>query len=193
MKVAYVDIHTHHPTEALTLQTVGVHPWQADEALPTEAVFGQAEAIGEIGLDFACGVDHTVQLRTFTAQLDLAEQLKKPVVLHCVRAFEEVMTLLERHTLRAVLFHGFIGSREQAERAVKKGYYLSFGARTEGSNKTIEALRETPLERLFVETDEADTTIEAMYLTIARLRGITTAELEQATAENYKRIFTFKR
>ncbi len=189
-----IDIHTHRPTEAVTIRTVGVHPWHAAEcALPSAEEIMKADAVGEIGLDKACGVDFEMQQALFVKQLELAERFEKPVVLHCVRAFEEVMTLLERHTLRAVLFHGFIGSREQASRAVKKGYYLSFGARTEGSNKTIEALRETPLERLFVETDEADTTIEAMYQKIARLRGITTAELEEATAENYKRIFTFKR
>ena len=98
--------------------------------------------------------------------------------------------MLDKHTLRAVIFHGFIGSKEQAERAVKKGYYLSFGARTEGSTKTIEALRVTPLNRLFVETDEAEVTIEAMYQTIARLRYIEVEELKRATAANYKRIFT---
>lgn len=189
-----IDIHTHRPTEAVTIRTVGVHPWHAAEcSLPSAEVIEAADAVGEIGLDKACGVDFEMQRALFVKQLELAERFEKPVVLHCVRAFEEVMTLLERHTLSAVLFHGFIGSREQASRAVKKGYYLSFGARTEGSNKTIEALRETPLERLFVETDEAETTIEAMYQTIARLRGVEVEELEQATAENYKRIFTFKR
>ena len=189
-----IDIHTHRATEAVTIRAVGVHPWHAAEcSLPTIEAIEAADAVGEIGLDKACGVDFEMQRALFVKQLELAERFEKPVVLHCVRAFEEVMTLLERHTLRAVLFHGFIGSREQASRAVKKGYYLSFGARTEGSNKTIEALRETPLERLFVETDEAETTIEAMYQTIARLRGTEVEELEEATAENYKRIFTFKR
>lgn len=189
-----IDIHTHRATEAVTIRTVGVHPWHAAEcSLPSVEAIEAADAVGEIGLDKACGVDFEMQRALFVKQLELAERFEKPVVLHCVRAFEEVMTLLERHTLRAVLFHGFIGSREQASRAVKKGYYLSFGARTEGSNKTIEALRATPLERLFVETDEADTTIEAMYLTIARLRGTEVEELEEATKGNYKRIFTFKR
>lgn len=189
-----IDIHTHRATEAVTIRTVGVHPWHAAEcSLPTIEAIEAADAVGEIGLDKACGVDFEMQRALFVKQLEMAERFEKPVVLHCVRAFEEVMKLLERHTLRAVIFHGFIGSREQASRAVKKGYYLSFGARTEGSNKTIEALRETPLERLFVETDEADTTIEAMYLTIARLRGTEVKKLEEATAENYKRIFTFKR
>lgn len=188
-----IDIHTHRPTEAVTIRTVGVHPWHAAEcSLPSVEALEAADAVGEIGLDKACGVDFEMQRALFVKQLELAERFEKPVVLHCVRAFEEVMNCLEKLTLRAVIFHGFTGSREQAMRAVKKGYHLSFGARTEGSNKTIEALRETPLERLFVETDEADTTIEAMYLTIARLRGTEVEKLKEATKGNYKRIFTFK-
>lgn len=186
-----INIHTHHPTSAVTISAVGLHPWQAASGtLPSRKAVAAADAVGEIGLDKACGVDFECQRRVFEEQLCLAEEQQKAVVLHCVKAYEEVMTMLDKHTLRAVIFHGFIGSKEQAERAVKKGYYLSFGARTEGSKKTIEALCATPLNRLFVETDEAEVTIEAMYQTIARLRGIEVGELKQATVENYKRIFS---
>ncbi|MBE6189504.1 MAG: TatD family deoxyribonuclease [Rikenellaceae bacterium] len=188
-----IDIHTHRPTEAVTIRAVGVHPWYAAEcSLPSAEVIEAADAVGEIGLDKACGVDFEMQRALFVKQLELAERFEMPVVLHCVRAFEEVMTVLERYTLRAVLFHGFIGSREQAERAVKKGYYLSYGARTERSRKTVEALRATPLERLFVETDESPVALEELYQTIALLRGIGSEELKQATANNYTRIFTTK-
>lgn len=65
-------------------------------------------------------------------------------MLHCVRAFEPVMLELAAREPRAVIFHGFIGSPEQARRALEKGYYLSFGVRTFSSPKTMEALRETP-------------------------------------------------
>lgn len=186
-----IDIHTHRPTSVVTISAVGLHPWQAASGtLPSREAVAAADAVGEIGLDKACGVDFETQKELFVKQLEMAERFEKPVVLHCVKAFEEVMTMLDKHTLRAVIFHGFIGSKEQAERSVKKGYYLSFGARTEGSKKTIEALRVTPLDRLFVETDEAEVTIEAMYQTIARLRDIEVEELKRATAANYKRIFT---
>ena len=189
-----IDIHTHRPTSAVTIRTVGLHPWQAEHgSLPTEEeVFG-ADAVGEIGLDKACGGDFERQKELFVKQLELAERHEKPVILHCVRAFEEVMYCLKKHTLRAVIFHGFTGSREQAMRAVKKGYYLSFGARTERSRKTVEALRATPLERLFVETDESPVALEELYQTIALLRGVGSEELKQATANNYTRIFTTKR
>ena len=185
-----IDIHTHRPTSAVTITAVGLHPWQAEHgALPSEEQIEAADAVGEIGLDKACEVDFERQTAMFEAQLRLAEQHQKPVVLHCVRAFEEVMNALEKFALRTVIFHGFIGSREQAERAVKKGYYLSFGARTERSKKTIEALRATPLDRLFIESDEAETPIEEIYALVARLRGVEVEALAAATRQNHARIF----
>ena len=188
-----IDIHTHRPSSAVTLTTVGLHPWQAATGvIPSEAEILSADAVGEIGLDKACEVDFEQQRAVFEAQLRLAEQHKKPVVVHCVRAFEEVISALEKFTLKAVIFHGFIGSLEQAARAVKKGYFLSFGARTERSKKTIEALRATPLDRLFVETDEADTPIAEMYALVARLRNTEVEELEEATSRNYERILFSK-
>ena len=185
-----IDIHTHRPTSAVTITAVGLHPWQAEHgAVPSEAEILTADAVGEIGLDKACEVDFERQTAVFEAQLRLAEQYQKPVVLHCVRAFEEVMNALEKFALRTVIFHGFIGSREQASRAVKKGYYLSFGARTERSKKSIEALRATPLDRLFVESDEAETPIEEIYALVARLRGVEVEALATEVSQNYERIF----
>ena len=188
-----IDIHTHRPSSAVTLTTVGLHPWQAATGVvPSEAEILSANAVGEIGLDKACEVDFEQQRTVFEAQLRLAEQHKKPVIVHCVRAFEEVISALEKFTLKAVIFHGFIGSQEQAARAVKKGYFLSFGARTERSKKTIEALRATPLDRLFIETDEADTPIAEMYALVARLRNTEVEEIEEATSRNYERILFSK-
>ena len=186
------DIHTHNAhTQAQTIDTVGIHPWHALEAdiSAVEAAVAEVDAVGEIGMDFACDVPKEVQMAIFRAQLALAERHKKAVVLHCVRAFEEVVKVLSEYRLRAVIFHGFIGSVEQAQRAVAQGFYLSFGERTFRSPKTIEALRSTPLSRIFVETDESTTPIEEIYARIAELRGISTAELIAATEENFRRIF----
>ena len=187
----YIDIHTHLQTKALTIRCVGLHPWHsATGKLPSREEIANAEAVGEIGLDKACGVDFEVQQRCFEVQLAMAAEAQKPIVLHTVRAFEEVMTSLKQYALRAVIFHGFIGSREQAERALRAGYFLSFGARTAASPKTIEALRATPLDRLFVESDEDPSPIEERYKEIAALRGVTIAELRESVAQNYERIFS---
>lgn len=186
-----VDIHTHNAqTNAQTIVAVGIHPWHALEAdlSAVEAQIADADAIGEIGLDFACDVPREVQMDIFRAQLALAERHQKAVVLHCVRAFEEVIKVLSEYRLTAVIFHGFIGSKEQAQRAIAQGFYLSFGERTFRSPKTIEAMRSTPLSSLFVETDESPTPIEKIYDKIAALRGIPTDNLTIATEENFKKL-----
>lgn len=189
-----IDIHTHNAqTHAQTIKTLGVHPWHAlnGDISAVEAGAVEVDAIGEVGLDFACDVPRERQISLFRAQLAIAERVGKPVVLHCVRAFEEVMKILAEHRLSAVIFHGFIGSVEQAQRAVSEGYYISFGERTFRSPKSIEAMRSTPLSHLFVETDESTTPIEEIYTKIAALRGISTTELSIATKENFSRIFNF--
>lgn len=190
-----VNIHTHNPAMAeITIRTAGIHPYDAAsadtihlEAIEREAA--EADAVGEIGLDFACDVSREEQERVFRAQLATAERLQKPVVLHCVRAFEPTMAMLDGVRLPAVIFHGFIGSPEQARRAVARGYYLSFGERTFRSPKSIEAMRSTPLSHLFVENDESPTPIAELYERIATLLGIETRVLEAQTAENFERIF----
>ena len=187
-----VDIHTHNTqTQAQTIDTVGIHPWHATDGdiAFVEQRASEIDAIGEIGLDFACDAPHELQIAIFRAHLAIAERLEKPVVLHCVKAFEEVMRILRNYSLKAVIFHGFIGSKEQAQRAVAQGHYLSFGERTFRSPKTIEALRSTPLSHLFVETDESTTPIEEIYARIAELRGLPVAELTAATEENFALIF----
>lgn len=187
-----IDIHTHNAlTHAQTIDCEGIHPWRAVECdlATVERRIAEIDAIGEIGLDFACEVPREVQMAVFRAQLTLAERVQKPVVLHSVRAFEEVMRMLRDYRLPAVIFHGFIGSAEQAQRAVAEGYFLSFGERTFRSPKSIEAMRSIPLSRLFVETDESRTPIEEIYAKIAELRGISVAELTTATEENFRLIF----
>lgn len=188
-----VDIHTHNAlTHAQTIDIVGVHPWHAlgGDITVVEEGITTADAVGEIGLDFACDTPHEEQEQIFRAQLALAEQHQKPVVLHCVRAFEEVMRILRDFHLPAVIFHGFIGSTEQAQHAVKQGYYLSFGERTFRSPKTIRAMRYTPLSHLFVESDESTTPIEDIYARIAELRGVDIATLTEATQANFDKIFS---
>ena len=187
-----LDIHTHNAqTHAQTIDTVGIHPWHTliGDIAEVERRAPSVDAVGEIGLDYACDVPREEQTALFRAQLAIAERLGKPVVLHCVRAFEDVIKVVADYHLRAVIFHGFIGSAEQAQRAVAQGHYLSFGERTSRSPKTIEALRSTPLSHLFVESDESTSPIEEIYAKIAELRGVEVGELLQATEDNFRRIF----
>jgi TatD DNase family protein len=177
--------------------SVGVHPWQSGAdgfdlaAALLEVETAPAAAIGEIGLDFAPSVagDHGGQKMVFAAQLRIAEERRLPVILHCVRAFEPVMEILSAHTLPGVIFHGFVGSPEQAARAVRAGYWLSFGERSLNSPKTVEAMRAVPLEKIFLETDDSPTPIAEIYSRAADIVAVPVAKLKKQLYDNYSRIF----
>ena len=185
-----VDIHTHHPRAGVLSPTMaGTHPWDAERGrdLPD---FTHCDIIGETGLDFACEVDRVTQERLFRAHLEVAERLHKPVVLHVVRAFEPTIKILADYNIEGVVFHGFTGSGQQANEALRRGYYLSFGERSLRSAKTRQAIAATPLDRLFCETDDnASLDIAEVYAEVAEIKGIMFEELEKNIYENYKRLF----
>ena len=193
MNKILVDIHTHHPRpDVVSPRMAGIHPWDAERgsALPD---FAHCDIIGETGLDYACEVDRLAQERLFRAHLEAAERLQKPVVLHAVRAFEPTIKILAEYNIAGIVFHGFIGSQQQAAEALRRGYYLSFGIRSLCSSKTRQAIVATPLDRLFCETDDDPSlNIAKVYVEVAAIKGVTLAELERYIYENYKRLFRLR-
>lgn len=186
----YVDIHTHTPRPDVASPTMlGVHPWDAEKgfALPH---FEACDIVGETGLDYACEVNRDAQQSLFEAHLRAAEELRKPVVLHIVRSFEEVMLTLRRYRLQGVVFHGFTGSEQQAKRCIERDYYLSFGHRSLRSPKTRQVIATLPIDRLFCETDDSPMpTIEQIYAEVAAIRSITVEELQTQILSNYEKLF----
>lgn len=189
MKSYYIDIHTHHRrTDIVTPSQCGAHPWNA-ETEDASCDLSQCDMVGEIGLDYACGVAREAQTRIFRTQLAEAERLHKPVVLHVVRSFEDVMRILDDYALRGVVFHGFIGSMQQATRCFDRGYYLSFGERSLRSPKSYNVARSMPHEWLFCETDDkSDPPIEEIYRRVAELRHTSVEELRQQIKKNYEKL-----
>ena len=193
MNKILVDIHTHHPRpDVVSPRMAGIHPWDAEcgSALPD---FAHCDIIGETGLDYACEVDRLAQERLFRVHLEAAERLQKPVVLHTVKAFEPTIKILAEYNIAGVVFHGFIGSQQQAAEALRRGYHLSFGSRSLRSSKTRQAIAATPLDRLFCETDDDPSLdIAKVYAEVAAIKGVTLAELERYIYENYKRLFRLR-
>lgn len=189
MEQLYYDIHTHHPrVGVISPRMAGIHPWDADKGLPLPD-FTECDIVGETGLDYACGVSLMEQERMFREHLAAAERLAKPVVLHVVRAFEPTMAILSEHHIEGVVFHGFIGSEQQALRAIERGYYLSIGQRSLRSSRTRKAIEALPLDQLFVESDDDPyIDIATLYEEVARIKGITTEELLHRISNNYKRL-----
>lgn len=214
MDIPYIDIHTHrcgpesgvekvcaylpgrgHPQPQGAF-TAGVHPWDVGKTDFSVLDFFQEPpqglvGVGEIGLDFSMrDADRALQTEGFVRQLAIAERLGLPVVLHCVRAYNEVQAELKKYRLRAVVFHGFSGSPELAHQLTGQGYYLSFSAFTLRSPRTVEALKVTPPDRLFLETDDdpyAD--IGRLYGEVAVLRETTFEALKEVIFDNYQSVF----
>lgn len=191
VKTKYIDIHTHNPrTDVLSPTMAGIHPWRAgdDAKLPDLSC---CDVVGETGLDYACKVDRELQKRLFIAHIEEAIKMGKPIVLHTVRSTEDVLKILGNYkAIRGVIFHGFIGSWQQAQRCIERGYYLSFGERSLGSPKTREVIAKIPQNLLFCETDDnTDIAIEEIYRSVAEIRRTTPEELLRTIEDNYKNLF----
>ena len=144
---------------------VGIHPHDAkdvnDDTLAELKEIAQNEkvvALGETGLDFHYNFSkQPEQKEVFAAQLKIAAELNLPVIVHCREAFDETMEILDQQSkgLKAVVFHCFSGSAEQAEIVLDKGYCISFtGVVTFKNAEAIrQAARIVPTDRLMLETD----------------------------------------
>lgn len=191
----YIDIHTHSPRLDVTSPTMaGIHPWDAEKSVEMPQFEG-CDFVGETGLDYASSVDKLCQEELFRAHLAIATELHKPVVLHVVKAVEQTLKILDEYSgIEGVVFHSFIGSWQQAERCLQRGYYLSFGRRSLASTKTRSVIAKMPIEWLFCETDNTSDSdsirIEDVYAEVAAIRCITIEELCGAIEKNYSRLFT---
>lgn len=187
----YVDIHTHIKSEItypsirnLTFPeaetffssdsketvSLGIHPWHADDFsektmsdLEKYATNERLVAIGECGLDKNSKATIGRQLLVLAKQIELSEQTKKPVIIHCVGCFNELFELKKTIKPQQIwLIHGFRGKPQLAEQLLKNGCAISFGA-----HFNPDSVRITPLDKLFVETDESQLQIEEIYRKIA--------------------------
>ena len=183
----YIDFHTHHvPTATDVIAVVdgqdtwGIHPWRADETFVVPGLKDKI-AIGECGLDAACGVSMDKQLKVFTQQVELSEQEEKPLIIHCVKALDQLLRLRrELHPTMPWMFHGFRGKPQQLRSLLAAGFYISFGF-----HYNEESLNLCPFERLMLETDANDCSIVNLYKDVTKLRGISMSSLCTAMAENY--------
>ncbi|MGC9151678.1 MAG: TatD family hydrolase [Microbacter sp.] len=162
--------------------SVGIHPCQMNDALQTSlktieanALLHQAAAIGETGLDKTCNTDVERQTKIFKQLALLAERTQKPLIIHCVKAWQEIIAIhRELHPSTAWIIHGFRGKPELAESLLKEGFFLSFGARFNEAT-----IQRTAIERLCVETDESTLSLETIYQTIASIKNIPVSLLLQ--------------
>jgi TatD DNase family protein len=177
-----IDIHTHN-AEALNAiynlptptalhpagrpVSVGLHPWDTADKTPEELrqlydgitrralLDHDVAAIGETGLDNKRGADLATQIEVLCFHIALAQKLGKPLILHVVGAWSELLRIKRETAGKEVawIIHGFRGKPELARQLLNAGFYLSLGLRYNPASAEI-----IPSDRLLLESDEADAT-----------------------------------
>jgi TatD DNase family protein len=190
------------------IPAIGLHPWKIDDApADWQAQFmqrlDQAAAIGEIGLDRqggGPGIER--QEAVFCWQLEQAAERNLPVSIHCLKAGDVLLRILNEHSAprRGIHLHAFGGSVEEARQLVDRGAYFSFhaGQFKPQAKKAPAAVKAIPVERLLLETDAPDTLdaeeeaapfLRRGYHRVAELKSMPIHELVEQVAVNFKRYF----
>ena len=189
------DIKTINPTG---FYSIGIHPWNVsknniDKQLKILSETAQKEnilAIGEIGLD-KLHPEFDLQKTVFLKQINIAKTLNKPIIVHCVKAFSELLEILKTEKLKIpVIVHRYSGNITVAKQLLKFGYYLSFGHELFNSqSKVPKVFKKIPLENIFLETDDAEITIEEVYEKAAEIKSVSVTEISEKIRSNFKNCF----
>ncbi|MDY3070066.1 MAG: TatD family hydrolase [Parabacteroides sp.] len=174
--------------------SLGIHPWyihNPDEQLEVleKALASDVNiiAIGEAGLDKLKGNVMKVQHDVFEKQALLAEQYSKPFIIHCVKAFDELLAFKKRIRPSVPwIIHGFRGNHIQAQQLVRNGMLLSFGPQF-----NCQALNTVSNGIFFLETDDYNTTIDDVYHSAALAMDISVEDLEFRIEDNFRSMNSF--
>lgn len=211
----YIDIHTHNRTEEPGVKKIihidvpgylnccgfdlrnnfslGIHPWKINAQLLSQdlrfleenARYDSIKAIGECGLDKLVSTDWELQVKTFQSQIVISEKTGKPLLIHCVKAWDELLAIKKDfQPEQAWIVHGFRGKPQQMEQLLAHGFYLSFGL-----HFNEETLVQTPLSRLFVETDDAEVSVIQVYDRILECRAEERQGFVSQIEKNFAEIF----
>lgn len=211
----FFNLHTHHysnqsdvlelgnqyPQEfnaSIPNYSIGIHPWHivedridADlEIIESKLKDEKCLAIGECGLDKRIEIPIALQQMVFKKQLVLAEKYRKPVVIHCVAAFQEVIAIKKKMAISVpMIIHGFSKNKETADQLIANEFYISFGKYLLRNSALELIFKNIPNERLFLETDTVEEGIAAVYELAAKYKNIEIEEMKLIINANFNTVF----
>lgn len=217
--VPFIDVHTHpnhvesdtiivqniFPGEGFTAFTgrnfysVGLHPWHLKTPDENNEMLHMVEDalefdhvcfVGECGLDKKVKVDFEEQIRVFSAQIFISEKFKRPLIIHCVKAYNEILGLRQKfHPEMPWIMHGYRGNAQITQQFGKHGIFFSFGVSLfDDNSKSIESLKYLPMEKIFFETDEFDGSVEQIYKRASLLKNVSLNIMKTEVRNNFNRI-----
>ena len=176
--------------------TYGIHPWFLNEenhkqlinSVENTVIQPEIIAIGEAGFDRLRGPSPELQSRAFEEQIVISEKISKPVVIHCVRAWDELLAVYKKLKPKMPwLIHGFRGNVDLASQLLSKGFYLSFWIDFVLRPESKELLKQLPADRIFLETDGADVDIKSIYNKVATDLDLSVDELKSIILKNFNK------
>lgn len=210
----FIDIHTHTSStqkDVFSIEnkyadatcfknpfSIGIHPWYISKnTLQNDIKFIENQltnkncyALGECGLDKLSGIDFSLQLYVFKQQIHLSEKHKKPLIIHCVKAYQEIIQLKkEIKPKQPWIIHGFNKNHQIALDLIRHQICISFGKSLLKNEKLQNTFSKIPTENIFLETDASKENIKNIYNIASELRKTKEEDFIKSIEQNFSRIF----
>mgnify|MGYP003521451967 FL=1 len=212
----FINLHTHkfsnlsdvievvnqYPWEfdaSIPNYSIGIHPWYIDEnrlesdleIIKEKLQLSECLALGECGLDKRIEIPLELQISIFKKQLEIVKQTNKPIVLHCVAAYDEVITIKKEMKIEnPMIIHGFSKNEQVAKSLLNNGFYLSFGKYLLRNPDLEKVFTFAPENQILLETDTIEESIYQVYKKAASIKGISVEEMKSIVFTNFSRIFS---
>ena len=212
----YINLHTHkfsnladvievvnqYPWEfdaSIPNYSIGIHPWYIDEnrlesdleIMKQKLQLSECLALGECGLDKRIEIPLEVQISVFKKQLEIVKQTNKPIVLHCVAAYDEVIAIKKEMKIEnPMIIHGFSKKEQVAKSLLNNGFYLSFGKYLLRNPDLEKVFTFAPENQILLETDTIEESIYQVYEKAASIKQISVEKMKTIVFTNYLKIFS---
>ena len=212
----YINLHTHkfsnlsdvievvnqYPWEfdaSIPNYSIGIHPWYIDEnrlesdleIIKEKLQLSECLALGECGLDKRIEIPLELQISIFKKQLEIVKQTNKPIVLHCVAAYDEVIAIKKEMKIEnPMIIHGFSKNEQVAKSLLNNGFYLSFGKYLLRNPDLEKVFTFAPENQILLETDTIEESIYQVYEKAAAIKGISVEEMKAIVFTNFSKIFS---
>lgn len=194
------EVVNRYPYETIDVPyfSTGIHPWHIDmEKLEEHLAIIEERlqlpnclALGECGLDKRIEIPLEIQIEVFEKQLLLAKKYQKPVILHLVAAFQELVEIKNRLQPGVpMVVHGFSKNWQVAKQLLDNGFYLSFGKYLLRNPELSGVFTQVPDDRFFLETDTIEEGIAGVYAKAAFARNVDIEKLKNTVSTNFKTVF----
>jgi len=174
--------------------SAGIHPQDISDRfeedflwLKTIVKSENCVAIGECGLDGLVEIDENLQHEIFQKQIELANEIRKPIIIHCVKRFSQLIQFKKKSKVPMIV-HGFNKRKTIGDEMLKNDFCLSFGKSALYNVNLQDFLKEIPIDQLFLETDSADFEIKDLYYKIAELKSCRIEDFQKKIKENLKNL-----